>query len=171
MIDDTKNFIETHEKGRIVYGDTDSVMIQFPGVKTVEEAIVRGKELGPRLSRKLFPHPISLEFEKVYWPYLLISKKRYAGLYWTRPDAFDKLDAKGIELVRRDNCLLAKQTIGKVQNSLMIDKDIEKVKAYIRDVVERLLTNRVDISQLIISKSLSKPPANYMKSGSKRNAA
>jgi DNA polymerase delta subunit 1 len=26
-----------------------------------------------------FIKPISLEFEKVYWPYLLISKKRYAG--------------------------------------------------------------------------------------------
>lgn len=40
--------------------------------------------------------PIKLEFEKVYFPYLLISKKRYAGLYWTNPEKFDKMDAKGI---------------------------------------------------------------------------
>lgn len=45
-----------------------------------------------------FPNPIKLEFEKVYFPYLLISKKRYAGLYWTRPDKYDKMDAKGIEV-------------------------------------------------------------------------
>lgn len=44
--------------------------------------------------------PIKLEFEKVYYPYLLISKKRYAGLYWTKPDTWDKLDAKGIEVSR-----------------------------------------------------------------------
>lgn len=39
--------------------------------------------------------PIKLEFEKVYYPYLLISKKRYAGLFWTNPDKFDKMDTKG----------------------------------------------------------------------------
>lgn len=45
-----------------------------------------------------FIRPINLEFEKVYFPYLLISKKRYAGLYWTNPNKYDKLDAKGIEV-------------------------------------------------------------------------
>jgi DNA polymerase delta subunit 1 len=45
-----------------------------------------------------FVSPIKLEFEKVYWPYLLISKKRYAGLYWTKPEKYDKMDAKGIEV-------------------------------------------------------------------------
>jgi DNA polymerase elongation subunit (family B) len=45
-----------------------------------------------------FVRPINLEFEKVYFPYLLISKKRYAGLYWTKPEKYDKMDAKGIEV-------------------------------------------------------------------------
>jgi DNA polymerase delta subunit 1 len=30
----------------------------------------------------------------LYFPYLLISKKRYAGLYWTKPDTYDKIDTK-----------------------------------------------------------------------------
>jgi DNA polymerase elongation subunit (family B) len=47
-----------------------------------------------------FVKPIKLEFEKVYYPYLLISKKRYAGLYWTRPDKYDKMDSKGIEVIK-----------------------------------------------------------------------
>ncbi len=53
---------------------------------------------------KFFTEPIRLEFEKVYCPYLLMNKKRYAGLLWTRPDKHDRIDAKGIETVRRDNC-------------------------------------------------------------------
>ena len=53
-----------------------------------------------------FIRPINLEFEKVYFPYLLINKKRYAGLYWTKPEKHDKMDCKGIVTVRRDNCPL-----------------------------------------------------------------
>ena len=45
-----------------------------------------------------FIKPIKLEFEKVYYPYLLMNKKRYAGLYWTKPQKWDKMDAKGIEV-------------------------------------------------------------------------
>jgi len=42
------------------------------------------------------PSVVRLEFEKVYFPYLLMSKKRYAGLFWTKPDKWDKLDAKAL---------------------------------------------------------------------------
>lgn len=47
---------------------------------------------------QLFIKPISLEFEKVYKPYLLMNKKRYAGMMWTEPEKYLKMDAKGIEV-------------------------------------------------------------------------
>ena len=53
-----------------------------------------------------FKKPIRLEFEKVYFPFLLMSKKRYAGLQWKDAEKWLKIDAKGIETVRRDNCSL-----------------------------------------------------------------
>lgn len=56
-----------------------------------------GAEAADLVSSK-FIKPIKLEFEKVYFPYLLISKKRYAGLYWTKADKYDKMDTKGIEV-------------------------------------------------------------------------
>ena len=37
-----------------------------------------------------------------------MNKKRYAGLLWTNPEKHDKLDSKGIETVRRDNCALVR---------------------------------------------------------------
>lgn len=36
----------------------------------------------------------------MYYPFLLISKKRYAGLIWTNDKTYDKMDTKGIETVR-----------------------------------------------------------------------
>lgn len=52
-----------------------------------------GREAAVAVSNT-FPHPVRLEFEKVYFPYLLMNKKRYAGLLWTNPDKHDKIDSK-----------------------------------------------------------------------------
>ncbi|KAL5096462.1 hypothetical protein RYX36_000789 [Vicia faba] len=74
-------------------------MVQF-GVSAVEEAMNLGREAAEYISGTLIK-PVKLEFEKIYYPYLLISKKRYVGLFWTKPDTFDKMDTKGIETVQR----------------------------------------------------------------------
>ncbi len=93
----------------VIYGDTDSVMVKF-GTPRIEEAMRLGKEAAAYVST-YFISPIKLEFEKVYCPYLLMNKKRYAGLYWSKPDKYDKMDCKGIETVRRDNCGLVKEIV------------------------------------------------------------
>lgn len=82
-------------------------MVNF-GAPTVEESMPLAKVAADEVSA-IFPKPIKLEFEKVYFPYLLMNKKRYAGLLWTNPDKYDKMDAKGLETVRRDNCLLVRK--------------------------------------------------------------
>jgi DNA polymerase delta subunit 1 len=90
-----KLFMGTLVKTSIT-SDIDSVMVKF-GVTDLPTAMELGKEAADFVTRT-FVNPIKLEFEKVYFPYLLINKKRYAGLYWTRPEKYDKLDTKGIEV-------------------------------------------------------------------------
>jgi DNA polymerase delta subunit 1 len=107
MILKTKQIVEEHftiangykDNAKVIYGDTDSVMIRF-GVDNLKDAMALGR-IGAELVTKEFIRPINLDFEKVYFPYLLINKKRYAGLYWTREDKYDKMDTKGIEV----NCI------------------------------------------------------------------
>ena len=84
----------------VVYGDTDSVMIKF-GAETVAETMPLAEKAAAEVS-SIFPDPVKLEFEKVYWPYLLMNKKRYAGLLWTNSDKYDYMDCKGLETVRFD---------------------------------------------------------------------
>ncbi|KAI9256205.1 DNA polymerase family B-domain-containing protein [Sporodiniella umbellata] len=139
---------------KVIYGDTDSVMIKF-GVDNLKEAMELGRESAKLVTEK-FIRPINLDFEKVYYPYLLINKKRYAGLYWTKETNYDKLDTKGIETVRRDNCRLVSKTISKCLHKLLIERDVEGAQEFVKQSISDLLQNKVDISQLVITKAISK---------------
>lgn len=97
---------------------------------------------------------------QVYYPYLLINKKRYAGLLWTNPDKHDKMDSKGIETVRRDNCLLVKNVITTSLEKLLIQRDVEGAKEFVKNSITDLLMNRLDLSLLVITK-VSAPVCNH----------
>lgn len=131
MIEKTKAEVEakyniangySHD-AQVIYGDTDSVMVKF-GVKELPKAMELGQEAATYVSSK-FISPIKLEFEKVYFPYLLINKKRYAGLYWSKPEKYDKMDTKGIETVRRDNCRLVQTVIETVLKKILMERDVD----------------------------------------------
>lgn len=143
----------------VIYGDTDSVMVKF-GVPTVAEAMELGREAAAFVSKK-FVAPIKLEFEKVYYPYLLINKKRYAGLYWTRPEKHDKMDCKGIETVRRDNCTLVANLIDVCLQKILLDRNPDSAVKHAQRIISDLLCNRVDISHLVITKELTQTDGDY----------
>lgn len=134
MIEKTKDVVEStytiangySHDAQVIYGDTDSVMVKF-GTTDLAKTMEIGQEAANFVSSQ-FIKPIKLEFEKVYFPYLLINKKRYAGLYWTKPDKYDKMDTKGIETVRRDNCLLVQTVIETVLRKILIDRDVEEAQ-------------------------------------------
>ena len=183
MIEKTKEEVEkrytiangySHD-AQVIYADTDSVMVKF-GPKDLEKAMDLGRDAATYVSDK-FIKPIKLEFEKVYFPYLLINKKRYAGLYWTSPHKFDKMDSKGIETVRRDNCRLVQTVIETILHKILIDQDVQGAQeyvplssllhlplltvslsysSYVKDTISDLLQNRIDMSKLVITKALSK---------------
>ncbi|KAK9476875.1 DNA polymerase family B-domain-containing protein [Lipomyces japonicus] len=162
MIEKTKQEVETHFKiengfshnAEVIYGDTDSVMIKF-GPKEVAECMRLG-QIGADLVSEKFMKPIKLEFEKVYYPYLLINKKRYAGMYWTRPEKPDKMDTKGIETVRRDNCRLVQNVIETVLRMILHERDVEGAQEFVKRVIADLLQNKIDLSLLVITKALVK---------------
>ena len=168
MIDTTKNAVEEHytkdngydESAVVVYGDTDSVMVDFGKEIPIARVMELGEEAAARVST-LFPNPVKLEFEKVYFPYLLMNKKRYAGLLWTKPDKHDYLDAKGLESVRRDNCPLVANLVNKVLNTILLERSVEKAVTMVQQVISDLLMSRLDISHLVISKTLTMSKEEY----------
>ena len=166
--------LEKYQGSKLVYGDTDSVFINFTEYirntyaknyknnqiddrEMMRLTIEVGKEAGAYVTTKL-KKPQDLEYEKVFWPFMIFSKKRYVGnKYEYSPDKF-KQTSMGIVLKRRDNAPIVKDIYGGIIDFLLNKRNVPGAYDFFRKEVQKLLDGKVDISRLVISKSLK---ANY----------
>ena len=147
--------------GCMIVKNTDSVMVEFDVQgRTGQAAIDYSWQLGERASEecsKLFRAPNDLELEKVYCPYFLYSKKRYAAkMYEKKGDAvvFKKIDVKGLQVVRRDTCMYVRKTLKQLLNLVLDSNDPRPAIEYARKCAKDLLTGKVDPKELTMSKQL-----------------
>jgi DNA polymerase delta subunit 1 len=164
MLNQTKTWVMDLYKCDVVYGDTDSVMVLFFEAETIEKSFELGDEAAEKItqlfSEKYNTKRIVLEMEKVYYPYLLMRKKRYAGLMYEKNSKgtveFSYLDAKGIELVRRDNCALAKKVQSEVLDALMYKMSPELACEKLQQNLGEITNNNIPNSEYKMSKSRRK---------------
>ena len=164
MIEETKNYVEEHFQGaKVRYGDTDSVMVEFDvqGRKG-QEAIDYSWQLGEQAAEqctKLFKAPNDLELEKVYCPYFLYSKKRYAAKMYEKNKAgaiaFKKIDVKGLQVVRRDSCPFVRETLKKLLGMVLESSDPRPVIDAAREAARDLMNGKVPMEKLLMSKQLA----------------
>ena len=164
MIDETKAYVEKNFPGaKVRYGDTDSVMIEFDvGNRTGKEAIEYSWEIGERAAQectKLFKAPNNLELEKVYCPYFLYSKKRYAAKLWTKGKDgnmnMDYIDVKGLQLVRRDNTPHMREVCKELLDVVLESSDTGPPKELALQRAIELIEGDVPNEKLILSQGLS----------------
>jgi DNA polymerase delta subunit 1 len=164
MIEETKNYVEANFPGaKVRYGDTDSVMVEFDvGNRKGEEAIAYSWEVGERAAEEcsaLFKKPNNLELEKVYWPYFLYSKKRYAAKLWTKGEDdkmhMDYIDVKGLQLVRRDNTPHVREVCKELLDVVLTSSDPGPPKELAKERAIELLSGDVPNDKLTLSQSLS----------------
>lgn len=130
--------------GKVIYGDTDSMFVLFPGC-TKEEAFKRGQEIAEAVT-DTNPKPVKLKFEKVYLPCVLETKKRYVGfMYESLEQTLPKFDAKGIETVRRDTCPAVAKLLEKSLKILFTTNDVNGVKLYLLRQFQKILDGRISI--------------------------
>lgn len=163
MIEDTKNYVEANFPGaKVRYGDTDSVMVEFDVQgRTGQDAIDYSWELGERAAKEctaLFKKPNDLELEKVYCPYFLYSKKRYAAKLWEMGKAgkveFKYIDVKGLSLVRRDNTPHVRGVLKQLLDVILESSETDTPIKLARQRAIELLTGEVPNKDLILSAQL-----------------
>ncbi|KAM0672397.1 type-B DNA-directed DNA polymerase [Ordospora colligata] len=121
LLMESKRIAEEDCGMKIVYGDTDSVMVYcgIPGmnvnyVKAIEKASVLKDAINGRYRN------IEIGIEKVFKKLLLYKKKKYAGL-WMDGSGGSFIEYKGLDLVRRDFCGASKKICKKVIELLLLD--------------------------------------------------
>ena len=116
---------------------------------SIDMGIISGELIKSRL-----PFPQDLEYEKTYWPYLILTKKRYVGnKYEFNPDKF-KQDCMGIVLKRRDNAPIVKEICGGIINKLINQKDPNGARDFTIKCIENMLQNKYNIKYFLTSKTL-----------------
>ena len=164
LIVSARKFI--HDRGgRVVYGDTDSVFCTFPvydpdtgerlkGRSALPLVIKKTMEVGKEFTRAVLPAPHDLEYEKTFWPLLLLAKKKYVGnMYEDDPDKF-KLKYMGIVLKRRDNAPIVRTVCKTLLDRLLNNLDVRGAVDNMLEVIDRVVEGRVPIEDLVITKTL-----------------
>ena len=169
--------VKGYPEPEVVYGDTDSVFVKFSridkngklleGKEALKHCIQCGIEAGDyitkgelKLDDKIVYHkpllnkPQDLEYEKTFWPFILISKKRYTGDKYEFEPENPKRTAMGIVLKRRDNAPIVKYTFGHVIEKIMIEKDFQATVQWLKQTLQEIREGKFPISYFVISKSL-----------------
>ncbi len=131
----------------VIYGDTDSLFIKYDRKKVEELIRYVEEELG-------FEIKIDKIYKKVFFTE---AKKRYIGLTEN-----DKIDVVGFEAVRGDWSELAKEIQLRVAEIVLRTGNVDEAVKYVREVIERLRGGEIKLRKLIIWKTLTKRPEEYV---------
>ena len=149
--------------GELVVSNTDSLFVKFNN-RDSEGNLLKGKEaLKPSIHtacevskefRKTIKAPHDLEYEKTFWPFILLSKKRYiANKYEFDVDHY-KQSSMGVVLRRRDNANIVKTVYGGIIDIILNETNIGKSIEFLNDSLQKMITGQYPLEEFIISKSL-----------------
>jgi len=161
----TKDIAEEKLGFNVVYGDTDSIMINT-GTSQLKDALEMGKKL--KLEVNVLYKCLEIEIDGVFKSLLLLKKKKYAALKvenFGTPDEKIVQELKGLDMVRRDWCPLSKRVGNFVLSEILSGKQREEIVMALNDFLSKvgkdMRDNVIQLIEYIITKQLTKSPSEY----------
>jgi len=158
--------------GRLIVHNTDSIFAIFPneklvvdphtgdmqrikckGIEAIQLSIDAAKE-GSEKFRPSLKKPHDLEYEKTFFPFIILSKKRYVGNKYEFNDKKYKQTSMGIVLKRRDNANILKHVYGGILDIILNERDVKKSITFLNSCLHDLIEGKVNLDQLVITKTL-----------------
>lgn len=162
----TKTLVEKLNHS-VIYGDTDSIMINTRS-QDFDEVYKIGGNIKKAVNA-IYKH-VELDIDGVYQKLLLLKKKKYAAVAVSQKDGKleHSYEFKGLDIVRRDWSKIASNT-GKLVLDLLLsnsDKEMDERVDQIFDVLVDLGKDfneegKIPLSMLEITKQLTKAPSEY----------
>lgn len=153
LITQVCNIVKTKYNGRIIYGDTDSVMIDV-GIKDGKECHRIGKEVAKFITEG-FPPPLAIAYEKSM-DILCLQKKHYAA-FLIGPDGqpiqkAEKMLSKGIITARRDYTEWVQEIYKELLMHILSGGALKIAMTIIVRAIKELINGQVPIKKLILIK-------------------
>lgn len=149
----------------LVVHNTDSVFCTWNLPKEMEqrekrEVTIRLGQLAGELVKPLLDKPQDLEYEKVFHPWIVLTKKRYVGLkYEFDPDKYS-ISMMGICIKRRDFCRIVKKVCGGILHRMMFESSKEKIIEFVQAMIQDIIDGKFSIQDFVLSKRLRSEYAN-----------
>lgn len=154
-----------------IYGDTDSCFYNFAAYieatfgknLTSEEKLKKSYELGvasEKYMSTILKYPHNCGYEKIFYPFMIFTKKRYVGNKYEKDMTKYKQAAMGIALKRRDYAPIVKIIYNNILDWILNKRDQEGAKGYFKEQVVNLLSGNIDMKELLITKNLGSGYAN-----------
>lgn len=149
----------------VVYGDTDSVMIDS-GCDSYTGALEIGNNFKKLVNERY--RLLEIDIDNVFKKLLLHAKKKYAALN----ASLDKngkehtvLEVKGLDMKRREYCPLSKDVSVHVLNTILSDQDpetaLQRTYEYLEGIRNQVEQNEIRMDRYKINTKLSKDPGAY----------
>ena len=152
----------------VVYGDTDSIMINTR--ITDKNSLKTVRDLGEQVKRevnKLYK-TLELEIDGIFRSLLLLKKKKYAAVIVEEgPNGQIEYnrEEKGLDLVRRDWCIQSKDTGRYILDQILSSEDKEvvvtNILTHLDELAKKMRNGELPLEKYVITKGLSKHPNDY----------
>ena len=159
----TKDLAESNSL-QVIYGDTDSVMINA-NVDNVEDALKVGNEFKRAVNDRY--KLLEIDIDNVFRRILLQAKKKYAAINLVQVEGkfVDKMEVKGLDMKRREYCNLSKEVSSELLNAILSGDESEvvitRIHEYLRDVSTKMREGSIPIQKYTIYTKLGKAPNEY----------
>jgi len=121
--------------------------------RSLDLSMELGKVSGELIKIRL-PFPHNFAYEKTFWPFLILCKKKYVGnKYEDNPNKY-KQDFMGIVLKRRDNAPIVKEICGGIIDFLINKKDPDGAKEFLRKTLNDIFEGKFEIKYFLQSRTL-----------------
>ncbi|XP_072546026.1 DNA polymerase alpha catalytic subunit isoform X2 [Salminus brasiliensis] len=149
----------------VIYGDTDSIMINTNSTN-LDEVMKLGNKVKSEVN-KLYKL-LEIDIDGVFKSLLLLKKKKYAALMVEQHGEgryTTKQEFKGLDIVRRDWCDLAKEcgnyVLGQILSDQNRDAILENIQQHLIEVGEKVASGNIPVNMFEIHKALTKDPQDY----------